>query len=135
MNQIYPDAGLVASLVKYVAGGFNYHLFVNDWHPSLADTLANYTEAAWSGYAPIVVNDGQFIPSVVVNHIAQIEAPIINFGNTSTAVQNVFGYFVTDTTNAILFAAARFDNAPRSIPINSAQPVLPAFGTYSGLTV
>jgi hypothetical protein len=134
MDQIYPDNGLVAWLKAMVTPSVNYHLYTNNHLPGLSDTISTYTEAAWSGYAAISVADTAFTFTQVTAHVGAVQAPNISFTNTSGSAQSVYGYFVTDSTNTYLLAAAQFDGAPISIPNGNAQAVTPLFANYSALT-
>lgn len=135
MNQIYPDQGVSEILLRAVAGGLQYHLYRNDFLPTLDSALTDFVEAAWSGYVPILVPDGSWALGVVVSHVAQITAPDIHFPNTSGSDQVVYGYFITDAAGVKLVGCARFDNAPITIPNAGSLPVHCLLANYSGLAV
>jgi len=135
MNLIFPDVALVWSLRRLVGVGLLYHLFRNNYTPTLADTLANYQEANWSGYAPILIPAVDWILADVQGDVGVLQAAPVNFPNTSGIRVSVYGYYVTDDTGAQFVCAARFDTAPFVIEIGDFCPVTPLLGSYSGNSV
>lgn len=131
---LFPDTGLIRTLLNFVGDGLIYQLYSNDYTPTLNDALSNYTQANWSGYTPGTVDQGDFVVQEIVEHVGGIEANAIPFFNTSNTSVVVYGYFVTDSTGTILLAAARFDQAPVTIPVGGFWPVTPMIGDYSGLS-
>jgi hypothetical protein len=134
LDTIFPDPSLVWMLRRVVGVGLLYHLYANDRTPGLVDTLASYTEALWSGYAPLPVLAADWIISGVAQHVGDLEALPLAFYNTSPADVVVYGYFVTDDTGTQLVCAARFDQAPVTILRGTFYPVAPLLGSYSGLS-
>jgi len=134
MDQLYPDSGLTYILLAVIQNGFTWHLFTNDFLPQLDDTLDNYTEAAWSGYAPQFVEGSTFVADPVSGHVGAVEAPPLAWVNSSPRTQSVCGYFVTDSSGTVLIAAARFDDAPRVVPQGSGFTLAPVIANYSGLS-
>ncbi len=133
MNQIFPDPSLLWMLRRVVGVGLLYHLYRNDYTPTLSDTLGSYTEAVWSGYAPVLAPAAAWTTAVVITHLGDLQAPPIQFRNTSPAAVSVYGFFVTDNTGLQLVCASRFDEAPITIQVGDAYPVTPLLGSYSGL--
>lgn len=86
----------------------NLHLFKNDFSPGASNELVDFVEADFDGYAAQAVAligghygpDGEFYNSFA-------PAPWIMSGETHP--QTVFGWFLTDVTNDLLLASARFD--------------------------
>lgn len=133
MNQIYPDPSLIWMLRRVVGVGLLYNLYTNNRTPALSDTLASYSPALWSGYAPILVPAAAWTVASVTSHLGDLEASPINFNNTSPGPVTVYGYFITDDTGTQLVGAARFDLAPVTIERGDFLPVIPLLGSYSGL--
>ena len=129
----FPDVSLVWSLQRLIGPGLLYHIFTNDHNVTLTDTLASFTEATYSGYAPINVAAAAWSMTSVTNHLGGIAAPTIAFFNISGSSYKAFGFFVTDTTGAQLVAASRFDDAPITVAPGAFVPVVPELGSYSGL--
>ena len=131
MNQIYPDAGLVQWLQRMAVGNFHFHLFVNNLVPNKTTLLAGLTEAAWAGYAAITVNAADFALTGVAGHVGTILAAPIAFTNGSAGSQSAYGYYVTDTADAILFAVALFDAAPVAKIVGDSWIITPVIGDFS----
>lgn len=134
MDLIFPDDGLVEQLKRILNGTVKYHLFTNNVTPTLADTVATYTEASWTGYAAVSKTFTDYTINGVSGHNGFAIASPIAFSNTSGSSQNAYGYYVTDSGGTILLAAARFDSAPVSIPNGGSTSVVPVWGDYSQLS-
>lgn len=133
MNQIYPDVGLVPMLQEITGFDKYYRLFTNNVTPSRTTVVADLTEAAWTGYAAQILTSGNWTLFGVAGHVGTIQAAPQAFLNSSGAPVNAYGYFVTDSTGTILFAAARFDSAPITKADGDYFTVLPIFGDLSVL--
>lgn len=129
MIQVYPDIGLVKILLRFASPNFRWHLYTNNYTPVSGSVLANFTEAAWGGYAPVVVNGTDFTITGITGHIGTIAALPVGFGNTTGSPQPAYGYFVTDdnASPTDLFACARFDAAPIDVPDGGGLAVIPIF--------
>jgi hypothetical protein len=134
MDIIFPDNGLVRILLNMVSDGFVYQLYTNDYTPTLDDTISSYSQANWSGYAPVTVLASDFVLEEVTAHVGGIQAGPIAYANTSGSDQVIYGYFVTDLSATYLLAAARFDLSPITLPNGSVYTVVPLVGNFSGLT-
>ena len=134
MNQIYPDEGLVAALTRIASPSVHYHAYTNDVTPDRDTVLADLTEGAWAGYAIADVPVADFTLQGVVAHIAGIQAIPVAFENTSGGNVTVYGFFVTDETDAILLAVARDQAAPLVIPNTRSYLAVPVLGTYSAVS-
>jgi len=132
VNVIFPDPSLVWMLRQVVGVGVRYHLYRNNHTPGLSDTLADYLEANYSGYASIFVPAANWILGNVAGHVGLLQAAPINFPNTSPTPATVYGYFVTDTGGTQLVLSARFDLSPFVIGTGDFCPVTPLLGSYSG---
>lgn len=134
MDLLFPDSGLIYLLKKAVGSFLIYDLFINDYTPTLDSTLANFNRAVWSGYAPIQVPLANWTTENVAAHLGTLSAMDILFFNTSPSPVTVFGYYVKDSTDTVLVAAARFDLAPVVIGVGNNTSVTPLLGSYSGLS-
>lgn len=131
MQQIYPDASLVPILQRFLAGDLHYHLFSNNVTPGNASVLGDFTEAVYGTYAPITVIAADFTLTGVAGHVGGATAAAIAFLNDSGGDLGMYGYYVTDTSNTILIAAARFDSAPAVKHNGESWIITPTFGDFS----
>lgn len=131
MDQIYPDNGLVTFLTRMVTPGWLFHLYTNNYTPTLGDTLANYTEATFAGYAAQAALAAAWTFSQVSAHVGALQAPNVSFSNTSGSSQSVYGYYITDAAATVLLGAARFDSGPIVIPTGQSQGVTPILSNSS----
>jgi hypothetical protein len=105
-------------------------LFQNNFQPTQNDTVANYTEATFSGYVPAVLagwagpNPSGVQEVVTANNCVFAVSPAPVTGNT------VYGYYVTDENDggAELWAD-RFTNAP--LPMTAAGTSIVVAPTFS----
>ncbi len=79
-------------------------LFSNNYVPAIGDTVANYTEASYSGYAAqsIGLIPGLTWDSVNSRYLAIWSA--LSFVGTGGSPQNVYGYYVTAADGTLLWA-------------------------------
>ena len=91
--------------------GSQFHLYVNNWVPGPGDTVANYTEAVFGGYAPVPI--GPKNPSNTTNlNGTQLATPGTQPGWEATGTGlpvTVFGGYLTDSTHDLLLCAVLFD--------------------------
>lgn len=130
----FPDPGLVWQLEQILTATVKYRLFTNNYTPTLSDVVGDYTEAAWTSYAAITQAWADFTINGVSGHNGFALAPPISFSNGSGSPVSAYGYFVTDSTGAILLAAARFDSAPVTIAAGGTALVVPTWGDFSQLS-
>jgi hypothetical protein len=134
MNLLFPDSGLVEQLKRVLTGSVHYHLYTNNLTPTLATVLGDFTEAAWTSYAVATRTWTDFATNGVAAHNGYALATPIAFLNTSGATVNPYGYYVTDTGDAILLACARFDGPPSPIVNGGSLLVVPTWGDFSQLS-
>jgi hypothetical protein len=109
------DGGSIALLnaqLGYLAGCI-WALFTNNVPDGRTNTLAMYTEAAWAGYARVMV--GALGAPILVAPRAQsqpVTQPV--FSNTSGAPQTFFGWMLLDPTATSLLAAVNL--GPTTLP-------------------
>jgi hypothetical protein len=87
------------------------HLYVNNWMPSKTDTLVNYQELVSVGYGPKSLIPGNWtfvIDPILNNWVASYNQQTWPFNYNVT----VYGYYITDSTNAVLLIAELFPTAP-----------------------
>jgi hypothetical protein len=118
MALVVPDAGEVR-LLEYIVNKSSptnlvLHLYTNDVDLS-TETFTNgsFTEVAASGYAAVTLVGANWSASTATG----ISSAVYNTGITFsfTVGVDVQGYYVTNTSNAILWAE-KFPGAPFSLP-------------------
>lgn len=121
MSFILVDTGKINE-TDYILGngtnawnGAKIFLYTNNHTPAHGDTPSAYTKATWTGIGtpslsgfPASTLDGS-------NRAKSTANPAI-FGNTSGSGQVCYGYYIVDSTEAILLGAEKFAGAPITIP-------------------
>lgn len=86
----------------------NIHLFVNNIQANSDNVLSDFTEATFAGYA-LAALPALSAPVRLGNGSQAVLASVVFIGGAIVAPgQTAFGYYITDTTNAILYAAETF---------------------------
>lgn len=92
-------------------------LFTNNITPAEGDTAATYTQATFTGYAPITLTGANW----VITEGAPSDATYPEQTFTSTAGsqnQDVYGYYLVRATSGRIAYAERFPTAPYNIANN-----------------
>lgn len=90
------------------------HLFTNDVTPVDATTQASLTEATEAGYVTITLTGSSWTTTQSAG-LTTAAYPEVEFNFTTAA--NVYGYYVTDTSDSIMWIE-RFSGAPFQLPDN-----------------
>jgi hypothetical protein len=104
-------------LLKYIVGLVApgspvIHLYSNDLTPAEATTIGNFTEVNVAGYNAKTLTSTYWTVSTLSNTTtAYYSQETFSF----TTGANVYGYYVTDTSAALLWCE-RFTGAPFAIP-------------------
>lgn len=121
MALLVPNNGegdaLAAIVGKAAAENLVLRLYTNDITPAEADTAASYTEATFTGYAPITLTAANW----TVTEGAPSNASYAQQTFTSSAnqtPQNVYGYYFTRVTSGRIAWAERFPAGPYPIANN-----------------
>lgn len=95
--------------------GAQLHLFKNDFVPNIATVLGDLVEADFSGYAfATILLWGE--PYVGPGNRVEADGPSQQFNHSGGAVANdVYGWFLLDTTAVFLLALERFVNGPYTL--------------------
>lgn len=88
------------------------HLYTNDVTPTDSTLQSGLTESTEAGYAPITLV-GSSWTTTQVGGLTTAEYPESTFSYTTAA--NVYGYYVTDTNDDIMWVE-RFSGAPFQLP-------------------
>jgi hypothetical protein len=85
-------------------------LFKNNMTPAETDTEATYTEADFTGYVPIALTGASW--TITPGNPTSAAAAEQTFTSTAVQSQNVYGYYVIQTTSGKILWAERFTNGP-----------------------
>lgn len=118
MALVVPNSGEV-KLLEYIVNktaptNLVLHLYVNDVDLSTETfSTGSFTEASETGYASVTLTGSNWTASTS----SGISSAVYNTGITFsfTVGQDVYGYYVTNTSNSILWAE-EFPGAPFSLP-------------------
>lgn len=102
-----------------ITDSLDLRLFKNDHTPTLDDSLGNYVECDFDGYARIAFLDGTWQSPSLANHVYTISYPtpfIYDVTATPSPTQTVYGYYVV-RENAELYWSERFET-PRVLALN-----------------
>jgi hypothetical protein len=93
------------------------HLYSNNHTPTTSDTVSNYTECTFTGYAAQDVSGWSY--DTVASHVADMIATANTFTRTATGTsQNIYGYYVTDAAGTTLYFAELDPAGPRVVTNN-----------------
>ena len=99
-----------------VANAVHVHLATNGFTPGPTLTVADFTEATFDGYAVLDADVGpqqNFVDPLSGNRVVQLLEPAGGWHWATTGItdlpQSIYGYFVTDNGDTVLYGCARFD--------------------------
>ena len=132
MPLLVPDVGEVQLLTEKLSNGENWtlRLYQNDKTPAETDTLVDYTEADFTGYASTSLirsigagNWGTPTTNAGIT-FSEYDAPnFISWTNTG-ATQTIYGYYFEGITSGVLILAERFAQ-PHALNTNDVLNVRP----------
>lgn len=113
VNMIAQDGGSAPS-----GGQRLLHLFINNQVPGKTTAMANFTEATGvPGYSAITLLGNQWTTTTA----GGINSAVYSSQTfTFTTGVNVYGYYITDLSNNLLWAE-RFSTAPYTLPADGGQ--------------
>lgn len=118
MALVVPNSGEV-KLLEYIVNKTSptnlvLHLYVNQVDLSTeAFSTGSFTEASESGYAAVTLTGSNWTASTTTGVSTAVYDTGITF--SFTVGQDVYGYYVTNTANSIMWAE-EFPGAPFSLP-------------------
>lgn len=124
-----PFASLPVILQQLVAyfNGLKIKLYKNNHTPADADTVADYTEADFDGYASknLTAFGAAFLNA---SNKGETDHTILTWTDTGAVTPNsIYGYYVTTAGGALLWAE-KLSNGPITMQANGDQySVIPAF--------
>lgn len=112
----------IVNAVDGLLNAANIHLFQNDYEPLKSSVVGDFVEADFTGYAAIAAtwnttpyNEGD---------VSRIATQLANFvAGAAPTAQTIYGWYVTDSADAEVFFARRFDNP---VPITAENDVVTA---------
>jgi hypothetical protein len=132
------DTLLVNELIGAVlTSNYIMHLFQNNVTPAQTDTLKAYTEADFGGYVAGQTMHTWGAATIVSSHAVSSAAQLTWTRDTSAKTNpavnnNIYGYYVTESTNALLVFAERDPSAPIAMNTNAqTYKVTPGFSLIS----
>jgi len=106
-----------ATTLAHATLAVHVHLFVNTATPGPGSVVGDFTEATFDGYAPLDADVGpqqEFVDPITGNRVVQLIEPLGGWHWETTGVtdlpQTVYGFFVTDNADTVLYGAARLDD-------------------------
>jgi hypothetical protein len=78
------------------------HLFKNDYHPAVGDATSSYVEANFPGYGTWQIVWGTI--TWLGDHVELQANTSVTWNATAPGGAPVYGYYVTDTSNNLLWA-------------------------------
>lgn len=109
--------GITADAIAGTLAANKVALYQSNTIPSPARPLSDYTEATYDGYAKKSVTWSA--PTRSDDGFIEVVGVIAEFRPTGSVTPNsIYGVLLVDTTGAILYGAARFDD-PVPLPMNS----------------
>jgi hypothetical protein len=105
-----PNEGEIELLKLIIAGGGGWRvkLFKNNYWPTDTDSVGNYTEADFSGYAGGLTPAGWSVPSNQFGMAQSSATPLVYQNDGGGVANDIFGYFVVNAGNTKLLWAERF---------------------------
>ena len=86
-------------------------LFQNNHTPAATDTVAQYTEATFTGYAAVGLNSwgNAYLNAANIGEIDETSRTFTQTGVAQTCL--VFGYYITDPNNNLVYAESNDNGA------------------------
>lgn len=123
---VVPDEGELFLLDALLRSGspdaFLIHLYTNNYTPVKDSELADFTEAAYTGYSPVALARSSWSSPETVGGYAQCvygTAPLEFAPESGT--DTVYGYFVTDADETVCLWAEGFSPG---VEIDAMNPLL-----------
>src|SRR3970040_1677765 len=102
MRLLAPSVGLAKMLQLVLAPTATLKLFSNNITPASGDTAASYTEVAGGGYASKSLTSANW---GITNGVALYNsAQSFDFTGVTNAPGTVYGYYIVDASNVLLWA-------------------------------
>lgn len=109
------NAIFTALQVSFLSGSnLVVRLFKSNTTPAKTDTIGTYTQADFDGYMGVGVGTWNQGGPDGAGRMDITASAACNFtvGSSPSGSQNIYGYYITDTSGSKLVVAERFDSAP-----------------------
>lgn len=105
-------------LLKYIVGltapgSPVIHLYEADLTPGEATTMGDFSETGKSGYSAMTLTSSAWTVATITSNVTTASYSQQTFSFTTGA--DIYGYYITDTGNALLWCE-RFTGAPFRLP-------------------
>jgi hypothetical protein len=115
-----PMPSLIANMNDLIAAqyaGAYLRLYSNNYTPVEATVAPDFTEAAFTGYAAVQLNAWPAPTNDGFGHAKSLH-PNANFVATGgPGTGDLYGWFLTDASGTLLYAAERFSSAPLNLAV------------------
>ncbi len=118
MNMVIPNEGKQVWLdwcVRDDGTGLEEYvvdLYMNDYTPVDGSTAANFTTAAFTGYAQVSIARTDWGAPAIVANVAEIDSAVVpTFTCTAGPGATCYGWYMRSNINGKVLAAQRFDAA------------------------
>ena len=121
MALLTPNVGVQEILKRALnfsaTGDVKLHLFQNNYTPIETSTVASFTESTWTGYAIKTLTGASW--TCTNADPSEASYGIQTFTSTAGSQNQAnYGYYITDSANAILLWAELFTDGPYTIVNN-----------------
>lgn len=119
MSSVWNNNALDESLKQVInasppsPANLTLRLFSNNFTPSNTDAVGAYTECADGSYAGIVLAGGTWVITTISGG-KQAAYPSQTF--TFAGANNLYGWYLTDSGNTLVYASGNFTSPPIVIP-------------------
>ena len=128
-NMVIPNEGKVLALDRWLdpdntpGEDWVIRLFSNNYTPVAGSTLADFTEASFTGYAAVTLDPADFATATITSDVAYSTNSVTpTFTCTGGGGQTVYGWYAEGSTSGKVLAAQKFD-AARVIVAGSGEAI------------
>ena len=94
------------------------HLFKNDITPASTMVLADYTEATFTGYAPVTLSSANWTIAEAYQATATYSSSGVTFACSGTTNEKVYGFYLSEANTSELMWSERFKGSDLSGPVH-----------------
>lgn len=121
MALLVPNIGEQRALEAWIKGmNTVLRLFKSNTTPAETDTAATYTEADFTGYSAPTLTGASWVVTPGAPTLAAYAQQTFS-SSADQASQNVYGYYVTRSSDGELVYAERFSDGPYAVANNGDQ--------------
>lgn len=129
------EGRMIRLILNCTTGAFagenmSLRLYKSDTTPTSTMTLADYTEATFTGYAAVTCTSGSWTITTGAPTSAE-QTAASTFSCSATTSEAIYGYYLSQVTSSILMWAERFSDGPYTIANSGDKIILTAKLTLS----